>query len=594
MIPKSFITEVLDRTNIEHLISNYVSLKRAGSRLVGLCPFHNEKTPSFTVFSADNSFYCFGCGTGGDAITFVSKIENLDYPDAIEFLAKRIGLTVPEDPNGHYDLGKPKVERKRILEMNREAARYFHARLFDDNDDAKNALAYLTEKRWLDITTIKHFGLGFAPNQYQALSDYLVSRGYTDAELTEGYMAFKHERTGSLTDSFRNRIMFPIIDPAGNVIAFGGRVTDDSLPKYKNTSDTPAFKKSKHLFALNFAKNACAESLILCEGYMDVIALHAAGFENAVATLGTAITPEQARIISRYTKLVIISYDMDEAGRKAADKAMRLFEEVGLEVKLLKLEDAKDPDEYIKKFGRDKFGQKLKSSVSKFTYNLDRILKQYDITDPQQRIEAVGALLQMISDIPAAAERDIYLREISQQFNVGIESLRHDLDRIMRSKARKRSRDESQAMMQKTLGYRDDVNPDFAKSPSIARYEEAVLGILLLHPELRTEKGAPTLTEEDFYSDFGRRVFRYIVSLSEDNEAEEDRNINAIFTPDEVGRITKMKVSRMALTDNGMAVYQESVKTLKNAVAGQATKAGVQSLDDLLLMIAKKANKDDE
>ena len=595
MIPRNFIGEVLNRTNIEHLITHYVSLKRAGSNLVGLCPFHNERTPSFTVLSSENSFYCFGCGTGGDAITFVKKIENLDYPDAIEFLAKRIGLTVPQEVEA-FPQNKPKVERKRVLDMNREAAKFFHKCLLADTPDAKSALDYLTKKRGLDITTIRHFGIGYAPNEFESLSRYLAALGYTNDEMVEGYIGYKNDRTGRITDSFRNRVMFPIIDPAGNVVAFGGRVMDDSLPKYKNTSDTPAFKKSKHLFALNFAKDACAEKLILCEGYMDVIALHAAGFENAVATLGTAITSEQARIISRYTKQVIISYDMDDAGRRAADKAMKLFEEVGLEVNLLKLDDAKDPDEYIKKFGKDSFRRKLDASDSKFVYNFERILKKYDTRDPQQKIIAMQELLTMISGFSSAAEREVYLREISKQFEIGMDSLHQDMKRILAKKSRQIVKDQSQDMLQKTMGYRDDVNPDFAKAPVVVRYEEAVLGMILLHPELISDKlkNKTQLSEDDFFSEFGRRVFRFIQAQSELNADVEAENINEVFTAEEVGRITKMKVNRMMVTDNSEQVFRDSVTALKNAKSSNQSKDSVRSLDDLKALISRKKNQDEQ
>lgn len=595
MIPKTFIQEVLDRTNIEHLITRYVPLKRAGSRLVGLCPFHNEKTPSFTVFSSENSFYCFGCGTGGDAITFIKKIENLDYPDAIEFLAKQIGLTVPQEVQ-NFPQNKPKVERKRVLDMNREAAKFFHKCLFADTPEAKSALNYLTNNRGLDLGTIRHFGIGFAPNQFDALSTHLASLGYTPLEMVEGFIGYKNERTGKIIDSFRNRVMFPIIDPAGNVIAFGGRVMDDSQPKYKNTSDTPAFKKSKNLFALNFAKDACAERMILCEGYMDVISLHASGFENAVATLGTAITPDQARMMSRYTKQIIISYDMDEAGRKAADKAMKLFEEVGLEVKLLKLEDAKDPDEYIKKFGRESFRKKLEASDSKFVYNLDRIMKKYDVNEPQQKIDAISDLLHMISDFPSASEREVYLREISRRLDVGIESLHRDLKRIFAKKEKARRQAESQELIQKTMGYRDDVNPDFVKAPAIVRYEEAVLGMILLHPELLSEKNKNkvSLTEEDFFSEFGKRVFAFVLMQSQMKADTDSENINEVFTPEEVGRITKMKVSRMLLTDNSTAVFVESVDALKKARTMNQVKTGIHSMDALQALISRKKNSDEQ
>ena len=588
MIPKHFIDSLLDRTNIEQLISSYVSLKRAGSNLLGLCPFHSEKTPSFTVFPQGNNFYCFGCGVGGDAITFIRKIENVEYTDAIEMLAKRMGMTVPQDES--IRIQKPKAERNRVLSMNREAALFFHKMLFSEIPGAKEALAYLTEKRKLSMTTIKHFGLGYAPNDYKMLSSYLKSKGYTDDEMIEGYLAFKNTNGSYLTDSFRNRVMFPIIDPAGNVIAFGGRVMDDSLPKYKNTSDTPAFKKSKNLFALNFAKNYCKDTMILCEGYMDVISLHESGFENTVATLGTAITPEQARIMSRYTKRVIISYDMDDAGRRAADKAMRLFEEVGLEVKLLVMKGAKDPDEYIKKFGKENFKRVLEGSDSKFDYQLNYVLSQYNVEDPQQKIEAAKKLVSIIANFPSETERDIYIREVSKRFEITMESLKRDIKKILYTKEKDAKKKTSQELQQMTYGYRDSVNPDFSKAPTIARYEETVLGLLALYPEYKemVQKGSVQLSENDFFTDFGKKVYSFLFSIKSEND--ETQNINEVFTPDEVGRITKMKVNRMLLTENGETVFRESVEALKTSSTQKKLTMGF-SHDSLSEILKRKANQ---
>ena len=313
--PENFIQEVVDRTDIEELIGRYVTLKRGGSNLLGLCPFHSEKTPSFTVSPSKKMFFCFGCHAGGSAITFVQKMENLDFAEAVEELAERAGLPLPKvSADASRDQG---VSKKRVLEMNIEAAKFYRACLFDPQIGAEG-MAYFQKNRRMSVATIKHFGLGYAPNDFFMLTNHMKRLGYTEEELIAACLCGKSQKTGRAYDYFRNRVMFPIIDTSGNVVAFGGRVMDDSKPKYLNSSDTPAFKKSKNLFALNFAKHSCAEQMILCEGYMDVIALHAAGFEFAVATLGTAITPEHARMFSKYTKKVIISYDSDEAGQNAA------------------------------------------------------------------------------------------------------------------------------------------------------------------------------------------------------------------------------------------------------------------------------------
>ena len=564
MISKETIEQVIMRNDIESLIGSYVSLKRAGSNLKGLCPFHSEKTPSFTVYPQDNSFYCFGCGAGGDAITFIRKRENLDYPDAVEFLANRAGITIVNDERGSYRTS-PKIDRARIFKMNTDAAKYFHQRLFDKTPDAQNALAYFTQKRGLSLATIKHFGLGFAPNSYNMFSKHMLSLGYTYDELVAGFLCGKSEERGTYYDAFRNRVMFPIIDVSGNVIAFGGRVLDNSTPKYKNSSDTPVFKKSRNLFALNFARHTCQESLILCEGYMDVIAMHAAGFANAVATLGTAITAEQARIISRYTKKVIISYDSDEAGQKAAMRAVKLLSEVGLDVVILKIPGAKDPDEYIKNLGADKFRQVLNESKGRFEYSMDNILAKYNITISSERVKALNELEKIISEIYSAAERDIHIQTVSKTLGVDSKSIKTDVERIISKNIKEYKQKESQKMQQDSLGYSDKVNTDFIKAPAVAKNEEAVLGLLLLYPEHRkTVFEGARLTDADFFTDFNKKVFSYIESSYRRDDTMLD--MNDAFTSDEVGRITKMKISRMQLTDNGADVLESCIQNLKSSI----------------------------
>ncbi len=585
MISKETIEQVLMRNDIETLIGSYVSLKRAGSNLRGLCPFHSEKTPSFTVYPADNSFYCFGCGAGGDAITFIRKRENLDYPDAVEFLAQRAGITIVKDERGPIQ-NTPKFDRNKMFRMNVDAAKYFNRCLFADNPEAKAALAYFTDKRGLSVATIKHFGLGFAPNSFDEFSKYMLAKGYTYEELVAGFLCGKSEK-GRYYDAFRNRIMFPIIDVSGNVIAFGGRVMDDSKPKYKNSSDTPVFKKSRNLFALNFARHHCAESLILCEGYMDVIAMHAAGFENAVATLGTAITSEQARMMSRYTKKVIISYDADEAGQKAAMRAVKMLTEVGLDVTILRVPGAKDPDEYIKKFGADKFRQVLSQSKSKFDYNLDIILSRYDINLPQDKIKALQESEKLISETYSSAERDIYIQNISKLFGVDKNSVKDDVERMISKANAARRKEESNKVKQDAIGYSDRVNPDFIKAPAVAKNEEALLGLLLMYPEHRKRVFDGSLvTADDFITDLNRRIFEYLKNAYI-NDDDSHHDIDAVFTPDEHGRITKMKLSRMELSENGEQVLTDSIDRLRRSVSKKNNEKN-SSLDKLAQMIEQK------
>jgi len=565
MISKETIEQVLLRNDAETVIGSYVSLRRAGSNLKGLCPFHSEKTPSFTVYPQDNSFYCFGCGAGGDVITFIRKRENLDYQDAVEFLADRAGITIVRDERSISSVQKPRFDRGRMFSMNRDAAIYFNQRLYDNTPEARAALEYFTVKRGLSSSVIKHFGLGFAPNSFDQFSKYMLSKGYTYDELVAGFLCGKSER-GTYYDAFRNRVMFPIIDVSGNVIAFGGRVMDDSKPKYKNSSDTPVFKKSRNLFALNFAKAACQEALILCEGYMDVIAMHAAGFTNAVATLGTAITAEQARMMSRYTKKVVISYDADEAGQRAAERAIKMLGEVGLDVTILKVPGAKDPDEYIKTYGADKFSELLKNTKTRFEYNSDAILAKYDINLPQDKIKALHEMEKLISETYSTAERDIYIRGIAQKFEVDPKSIKADVDRIISKNARAQKKEESAKIMQDAIGYSDKVNPDYMKAPAVAKNEECLLGLLFLFAEHRKYVfEGELLSADDFVTELNRRFFEYMKSCYFDG----DDNLAAIgeaFSEDELGRLTKMKLKRMELTDNDRAVVDDTIQALRKSV----------------------------
>lgn len=583
MIDQSVIEEIKARNDIVDLISSYVSLKRAGSNMLGLCPFHSEKTPSFTVFPARQGYYCFGCGAGGDAITFVRQIENLEYVPALEFLAKRVGITIPADTTRLGD----GFDRARMLNMNKEAARFFRECLFDQKLGAP-ARAYF-EKRALSTATIKHFGLGYSPDGFSALTNHLHDLGYTDAEMTAGFLCGRSKKTGAPFDYFRNRIMFPIIDVSGNVIAFGGRVMDDSLPKYLNSSDTPVFKKSRNLFALNFARSACAEEMILCEGYMDVIAMHAAGFTNAVATLGTALTPEQARIMARYTKRVVISYDSDAPGQKAANRAIGILGEVGLDVRVLRIEGAKDPDEFIKKYGADKFRQQLSGSFGKFDFNMDGILARHNIALPDEKIKACTELANLVAGIYSSAEREVYIAAAAKKLDIPAESLRADVERLMRKKKSEYKKEQSKKVLRQSAGYGDRVNPDYAKNIAAAKAEEAVLGMLLLYPEHReaVRTGKVKLSAADFFTDFGRRVFEAV----EENDHDGSFTLSVLgqfFTPEEEGRITRMQLSRSALSDNGAAVFADNVSALRRERAEVADSGN--GVDGILELIREKRN----
>jgi DNA primase len=562
MIPRETIDEIRSRCDIEEIVGHYVTLKRAGSNYSGLCPFHSEKSPSFTVFPASQSFYCFGCGAGGDVITFIRREENLDYVEAIEFLGKRVGVEIPRDSRDQQ--GRGGMTRQRVFDMNLAAAKFFRQCLFDPAIGG-DGMKYLAGERGLSGAVIKRFGLGFAPNSFGVLQKHMHSLGFTDEELIEGFLCGKSQKTGHAYDYFRNRVIFPIIDTSGNVIAFGGRVMDDSKPKYLNSSDTPGFKKSRNLFALNYAKNHCAEQMILCEGYMDVIALHAAGFENAVATLGTAITQEQARMLAKYTKKVIISYDSDGAGQNAATRAMRLLDEVGLEVRVLQMNGAKDPDEYIKKFGPDRFRKLLTDSRTGFEFRLAAILGRHDMNDGSEKLRAAAEICDMIAGVWSGVEREVYIAAAAQKLGLTVEGMTSDVNRIRQKKIKEYRQKETTEAQASVRNYGDRINPDAARNIQAAAAEETILGLLLMYDEYRSVilRGELALGEEDFVTEFSRKVFAAIMEQQRSEGGFLFEMLGQTFSPDEMGRLTRMEQKRRALTENGIAVLRASIDTLR-------------------------------
>ena len=566
-IPREVVEEIVARTDIEQLVGSYVSLKRTGSNLLGLCPFHNEKTPSFTVTPAKKMFYCFGCGAGGNAITFVQKAENLDFVQSVEFLAQRVGITIPRDEKYQQEV----MSRKRLYDMNREAARFFRNCL-NDPKYGKEGLAYLKEERRLSDVVLKHFGLGFAPNNFGMLTNHLKGLGYTEEEMITGFLCGKSEKTGRAYDYFRNRVIFPIIDVTGNVIAFGGRVMDDSKPKYLNSSDTPGFKKSKNLFALNYAKNHCEDKLILCEGYMDVIAMHAAGFQNAVATLGTALTPEQARLMTKYTKKVVVSYDSDEAGQRAAERSIKILSEVGLDVRILKLKGAKDPDEFIKKFGADRLKLALDESRTWFDFKSNSVFAKYDLTAAGDRVKASNEICNIIAGVASPVEREIYITHVAPTLGLTPEILKNTVEREIKKRKEEEERKELQSIKLSVKNYGDRVNPDAVKNVAANAAEEAILGMLLMYDEHReaVKNGKIELASDDFFTALGRRMFEKIMELHSSEGGFSMTMMGVDFSADEMGRIQKILQMRETLTDNGTKVLASNVDALKNAKRKEA------------------------
>ena len=580
----AFLEEIKFRNELSDVVGQYVQLHRAGSNMVGLCPFHSEKTPSFYVFPTTRSFNCFGCGTGGDVVTFIMSIENLDYPGAIEFLAKRCGLPMEQNETKKEN----HVNRQRILDMNKEAAKFFHSFLY--SSEGKIAFDYL-KNREIKETTIKHFGLGASPNSWTALSDHLTKLGYKPYELTAGFLAgAKGER---LFDYYRNRVIFPIIDLIGNVVAFGGRTMGDDKPKYINTSDTPAFKKTKNLFALNFAKAYSNDSLIMCEGYMDVISLHQAGVCNAVATLGTAVNAEHARIIARFTKNVMLAYDSDNAGRKATEKAISALTELGINVKVIELGDVKDPDDYIKKYGAGSFKKKLEGSSGRIDYSINEILKKYDLSLADDKQSAMNELTEYIATLNDKPTREIYSYRAAEILGLSADGILKAIETKVKKHVRKAKSEFFDSEVRKKMGYGDNTNPDRVKFSDISTIEERILGILLIRPDLG-KKALKMLDDEDFVTGFSKKLYSALKPYLEEGK-EMNISANEMFDPKEQGSITRIMASRLKLSKNDSEVLEADIKLLKEKRIEQELNKQIEEdyekLGDYFEMLKKKKSK---
>ena len=531
-LPDSFLQELTQRNPIESLISGYVQVKRRGRNLVGLCPFHGEKTPSFTVYPENNSFYCFGCGAGGDVITFVKRIENLDYRDAVKFLADRAGMKMPEND---VDDTMSRL-RTRVLEANREAARFFHASLY--SPAGKEALDYFHRRGYTDAT-IRRFGLGYATDDFNSLRDALRKKGFKDEELTLAFLCARSRRNNSLYDIFRNRVMIPIIDIRGNVIAFGGRVLDDSKPKYINTSDTPAFKKTQNLFALNVAKASAGQQLILCEGYMDVIALHQAGFSNAVAALGTSFTADHARLVARYAKEAILIFDADTAGQKGTQRAIGLLRETGVDIRVVTIPDGKDPDEFIRKNGADRFRVLLERSANDVEYRLIRAGQKYDLSQAGDKVNFLREASEILSELQSPVERDVYAGKLSAQMDVRKDAILQQIQRLAAQRRKQQEKKQLGNLMQKAEGLTAQANPEAKTYPRAAAAEEALLGMLMLHPD-RIRRVRETLPPEKIVTAFNRGVYSWLLERDAAGLSVDLIHMAESYSDSEMGYVSRM------------------------------------------------------
>lgn len=552
----SFLEQLRMNTDIESVISPYVNLRRRGKNLVGLCPFHNEKTPSFTVYPENGSFYCFGCGVGGDVITFVRRMENLDYMEAVKQLADRAGMALPEDG---YDDSLAK-KRTAVLSANRAAAKFFHSQLF--TPQGRQALDYFLG-RGLSMETIRHFGLGFAPDDWRALKNHLNSQGFDDVLLESANLVRRSDKNSKVSyyDNFRNRAMFPIIDPRGNVIAFGGRVLDDSKPKYINTSDTLVYKKSNGVFALNFAKNGNDGKLIIAEGYMDVISLHQAGFTNAVACLGTALTKEQANLLSRYANEIILSYDADEAGQKATARALSIFGTTGMEIKVLHLTGGKDPDEIIKKYGAQRFRDIIEGAANDTEYRLLSARKGIDLTSDDGKVKYLSAAADVLAEIGSPVEVDVYASRLANELGVDKLAIQSQVKykREGLQKRRKAQREQEQQRM--LLSGQNTRNPERATHLRAAKSEEMLIASLMRNPDFYNKlKGE--LSVDYFVTALNKRIFSVILSRLEEGGNTEPYFLSSEFTPDEMAEVERIFRSSAQLS-NTPEECADCIKILK-------------------------------
>ena len=527
----AFLDELNHRNPIEDVVGQYVALTRKGSNLFGLCPFHGEKTPSFSVNPEKGIYYCFGCHKGGGVVNFIMEIENLSYPDAVRFLAKRAGIEVPED-----NLGQSQYKKKeRLWALCKEAARFFNDQL--KTPAAAEARAYVA-KRGLSASTVTRFGLGFAPNAWSALLDAMTAKGYTKQELLEAGLVLKNEKKGTLYDRFRNRLMFPIIDVRGNVIGFGGRVMDDSTPKYLNSPETIIFNKRRNLFAMNIVKKSKQGFIILTEGYMDAIALHQYGFDCAVASLGTSLTQEHADMLSKYTNEIVLTYDGDAAGQNATARAIPMLEKTGLRVKVLRMQGAKDPDEFLKKYGADRFRLLLQGSENQAEYRLRSLQMKFDLSSDEQQVEFAKQAADLISTYSTAVEREIYGARAAEMAGLTPEVMKLEINKAFKRRM---------AIQRKTQEKKDleAANTRQPRARSLrydnmrsAMAEENLLRMLLRQPDLFDR--AQALTREQFSVPMFGRAFDALRERWRDDLSVSPNSISDLLTPEEMAHLTEI------------------------------------------------------
>ena len=568
--PPAFLDELTARNPIEDVVGQYVNLKRSGSNLFGLCPFHGEKTASFSVAPDKGIYYCFGCHKGGNVINFEMEIEGLSYPDAVRALAKRAGMEVPEDEQYQSRYR----QQERLWALHKEAARFYHSQLYAPI--GANALQYAVG-RGMPKSILTKFGIGYAPDSWTALVDWLRGKGYTDQELRDSGLVTVSRKNGNLFDRFRDRLMFPIIDVRGNVIGFGGRIMnnqDKSAAKYLNSPETLIFNKRKNLFALNLAKKSKLGYMILVEGYMDAIALHQFGFDCAVASLGTALTEDGANLLARYTEQVVLIYDGDEAGQNATKRAIPILEKAGLQVKVLQMRDAKDPDEYLKKFGADRFKLLLEESSNRVEYQLNAILKKYDLRDDDQKVKYLQESAELISTLGSSVQREVYGNRVAEKAGIAEDAMKQEISRAYR----RRTYQEKKKQEKIDLSPVRNLQPTDKKlrydNMKSAREEEMVLSQILKEPALFEE--IPELKPEMFSSCFLGKAFsqlscRYRQGLEVSLSGLTD------FTPEEMACLAGIT---QRLTG---PVNHEGLSDCSRTIQEEYQKSQTKTMEDIML-----------
>lgn len=572
MIPHEYIEELTHRVDIVDLVGSYVQLKRKGRLYSGLCPFHSEKTPSFYVYPDTQSFYCFGCGAGGSAVSFMQKMDNISYTEAVKLLGERAGMPAPteDDKTGRL--------RGRILSMNKEAARFFHACLNSTVEEARQARAYW-RRRGLDDKTIVKFGLGYAPDDGQALYQYLRDKGYNQQELDASGL-FKRSQSGRIYCLFWKRVITPIFDLRGNVIAFGGRVLDDSKPKYVNSPETLVYHKSDTVFALQLAKRSAARRYVLCEGYMDVITMQQAGIDTAVCACGTALTPDQVRLISQYAEEVILCYDSDEAGQKATLRSLELFRSSPVKVGVLQIPGAKDPDEYIKKYGPERFQALLDGVGSALDFRLENLRRKYDLKEDSQRLQYVKEAVEMLAQRSNPTEREVYAGRLAEQTDISKSAILAQLAQAGQQVGRRHRWEQNRAILHS--GEMDTIEVPYSaggrQALGVASAQQRLLAAVLREPRYLPQVQAG-LQPEQFLMPLHQQIYQAMLDTAARGE-----DLTLAVLHQTLSEEALHELSRLAAQYSDVNCTPEDIRLYLDRIARgtpKANKAAEMSNDEL-------------